>query len=335
MSRTLFGFFAAAGSLVAACLPALAVGPIAPPVAGTCLSVLSAPVEGVEPNALPFAETFERYAVDDGFAVSTHGWLAEPGDSSTIVDASAVPVPVAAPCVFAGRCLRLATEGLMLFNATTGRLGNVWVDLSASLVPCEDLLPLESLSGKQFALMVNAESNLVALCGVTGGYAVSAAPGAPALVGRGVRLTVQIAYDEALTVPFFRVFVDQQPVGWDLGYELPDEAGAGGGTWLPCALPVRVFYGVGFGGTGHVDSLTLSGAYLGPAGSPKASLDGGFALSWLTDYGRRYQVECCSDLASAQWQPFGAPVTGDGRTCRIPDVKGTSACGFFRIVPLD
>jgi hypothetical protein len=110
---------------------------------------------------------------------------------------------------------------------------------------------------------------------------------------------------------------------------------ASGGEWLPCATASRLFCGLGFTGCGCVDALAFSAANLGPAAAAPAGIVPAVAVSWLADYGRRYQVESCTDLTAGVWQPFGAPILGDGTTNTVFEATGARPGKFFRVTPLE
>jgi hypothetical protein len=144
-----------------------------------------------------------------------------------------------------------------------------------------------------------------------------------------------MAYAAVLTVPYFRVYIDQVAVTWAGGYRLPGVASANGGEWLPCATTNRTFNGLGFMECGYVDNLTFSDTYVGPDTAPQAGIAQAVAVSWLADYGRRYQVEACEDLESGVWQPFGVPIVGDGTTNRVYDAVGSASRRFYRVTPVE
>ena len=315
-----------------ACCAPVRAGQIAPPAgAGTFLFVPSEPVSGVVPNMLPFTETFDSYPLNFPFESPTNGWSKTSGDASTTVPVTALPVTPSAPALFSGGCLLLATEGGTFYNVTTGSQRAVWADLSVLLVPCEER-PFPS-AGTQLGVLLDMDSRLVAYCGLTNGFAVSGIQFAPS-PGQTFRLTLQITYAEELAVPYFRVFVNQVAVVWSAGCRLPGVPSGSGGEWLPCAGTGRAFCGLAFQGNGYVDSLTLSGAYLGPDVQPQAGIAQAVAISWLSDYARSYQVETCEDLEGGEWQPFGAPVLGNGETNTVFDAVGCISRKFYRVTPL-
>ena len=313
------------------CSAPVCAGQIMPPGAGTFVFVPSAPGSGVVPNTLPFTETFDPYPVNFTFESPTNGWAKTSGDASATAPVTALPVTPSAPSLFSGGCLSLATEGGTFYNVTTGSLRDVWADLSVLLVPCEER-PVPS-SGTRLGVLLDMDSRLVAYCGLTNSFAVSDIQFAPS-PGQTFRLTLQITFADELAVPHFRVFVDHVAVVWSAGCRLPGVPSGRGGEWLPCAGTGRAFSGLAFQGNGYVDSLTLSGAYLGPDVQPQAGIAQAVAVSWLSDYGRSYQVEACENLEGGEWQPFGAPVLGNGETNTVFDTVGPSSRKFYRVTPL-
>jgi hypothetical protein len=209
----------------------------------------------------------------------------------------------------------------------------MWVDLCAWLVPCEDLPHEEMTAGSQLGLCLDSDSRLNVYCGLTNGFIASGVQLGPA-PGRTVRITLQIAYADTLTVPYFRISVDQTNVIWDAGYRLPDIPSENGGAWLPCATTNRTFHGLGLAGWGNVDNLAFSDTYLGSDGPPQAGIAQAVAISWLSEYGRLYQVETCEDLVSGEWRPMGDVILGNGETNAVFDTVGSSARRFYRVTPL-
>ena len=301
------------------------------PLSGSYIFVPSAPVSGVVPNSLPFTDTFDEYPVWFFFEPSTNGWkqAALFGDASHTMSVSGLPVVPGDASLFSGNCFAFETEGQTLYNVTTGRAQNVWVDLSVLMVPCEDTPYEELTSGNQLGLFVDVVSNLTAYCGLTNGFASSGIQ-----LMRKARLTLQLAYADSLSVPFFKVYIDQVAVRWSAGYRLPDVPSASGGEWLPCATTNRMFCGLGFMGNGYVDALKFSASNLGPDVPAQASLSHAGALSWRSDYGRTYQVETCTNIVGGLWQPFGAQILGDGTTNMVYDTVGSAPRKFYRVMPL-
>ena len=301
-------------------------------VPGTCIFVPAATVSGVVPNALPFTETFDQYPVSYWFNPPTNGWLQDVGDASHTVSATTLPVTPGGAAQFSGNCLSLETEGQTLYNVTTGHAQNVWIDLSVLMVPCEDL-PEFFPETTQLGLLLDWNNRFMVYCGLTNQFIDSGIQFATG--GQKVHLTLQIANAGSLQIPYFRVFVDQTNVVWGAGYSLPGVPSSGdGGAWLPCATTNRMFCGLGFLGSGAVDSLTFSEAYLGPDDPHQTMIAQAVAISWLSDYGRIYQVESCENLSGGLWQPFGAPVLGDGKTNTVFDAVGSVSRKFYRVMPL-
>ena len=302
---------------------------------GAYIFVPSTPVAGVVPNALPFTETFDRYPVPFWFEPPTNGWkqAASFGDASHTVPATELPVTPGEAYLFSGNCLNFETEGQTLYNVTTGRVQNVWVDMSVLMIPSEDLPREELNAGHQLGLCLDEFYRLNVFCGLTNVFLTSGVQFAT--WEQKVRLTLQIAYADNLAVPFFRVYIDQVAVNWSVGCRLPGVASVSGGEWLPCATTNRAFYGLGFMGCGYVDELKFSDTYVGPDAPTQAGISQAVAVSWMSDYGRRYQVETCADLASGMWLPFGAPILGSGTTNTVYDATGSVSRKFYRVTPLE
>jgi len=200
---------------------------------------------------MPFTETFDPYPVNYGFAVSANGWIQNISDASRTVAVTELPVTPASPSQFSGNCLSLDTEGATLYNFTTGHIQNVWIDMSVWVVPCEELPWEEMTSGHQLGLCLDSDNRFNVYCGLTNGFVASGSQYAYAS-GQTVRVTMQIAYADYLTVPYFRISIDQTHVIWDAGYRLPDILSTSGGEWQSFGDPIlgdgttnTVFYTVG------------------------------------------------------------------------------------------
>lgn len=298
---------------------------------GTYIFVPSELVSGAMPNALPFTETFDKYPAGFGFATPTNGWLCALTDASRTVPSTVLPKDaLGEPPLFSGNCLELGTEGNTLYNATTSQAQNVWIDMSVIMTPGE--LP-SVVPGTQLGVALDCDYRLNVYSGLTNVFVPSGIQLATTW-GQGLRLTLQIAYNDNLTVPYFRVFIDQTNVIWEAGYRLPDVPSECGGAWLPCATTNRTFNGLGFVDFGYVDALKFSDVNLGPVAPYQTGIKNAVAISWLSDYGQWYQVETSEDLASGEWQPFGEPVLGDGTTNTVFDAIGSVSCKFYRVTPL-
>jgi len=303
---------------------------------GTYISVPTVQATGTQANAMPYAESFDAYAVYTPVSSLTNGWSVLLGDASDIESASSIPFVSGNASLFSGNYLRLETEGQALFNATTGQTQNVWIDMSVVMIPGEDLPPADYKSQQLLGLCVDASNVLCAYCGGPSNRIVSSGIqlGDPFSATPKVRLTLQIAFADALPIPYFKVFLNQQALCWGEGYTLPGVASANGGEWLPCESTNRTFYGVSFKGCGAVDNLKISNTYLGPDTEVRAGIEQAVVISWFSDYGRIYQVETCSDLSSNAWQPFGAPISGTGKTNAVYEALGASPHKFYRVVPV-
>lgn len=313
-------------------------GTIHVPFQGNYIFVPSETVSGGLPNALPFMETFDTYPVHFPFGTPaigtlTNGWVkSSAGDQSWTVPVTELPVTPVGLSQFSGNCLSLSTEGGTLYNVTTGHAQNVWIDMSVLMVPSEEVPWTEMISGHQLGMCLDCNYRFNVYCGLTNGFLASGVQIA-SYPGQKFRLTLQIAYADNLTVPYFRVFIDQTNVIWNAGFSLPDIPSTSGGAWLPCATTNRIFNGLGLVGWANIDNLTFSDAYLGVDNQPQVGIEQAVAISWLTEYGRRYQVETSEDLASGEWQSFGDPILGDGTTNSIFDATGSVSRKFYRVTP--
>lgn len=303
---------------------------------GTYISVPTVQAAGAKANAMPYAETFDAYPVDTPASGWTNGWSVLLGDASCVRPASDVSGNSGDASLFTGNLLDLETEGQTLSNVTTGQVQNVWIDMSVVMIPGEDLPPADHKSQQLLGLCVDASNVLCAYCGGPSNRIVSSEIQVGDLYSAPpkVRLTLQIAFADALPLPYFKVFLNQQALYWGEGYSLPGVASVNGGEWLPCESTNRCFCGVNFIGNGRVDNLRISNTYLGPDTAVQAGIEQAVAISWFSDYGRTYQIETCSDLSSNAWQPFGAPIIGTGKTNAVYEAIGSSPHKFYRVSPV-
>ena len=305
----------------------------------TLITVPSVPAAETTSLALPVEETFEAYSTTVDFTYPTNGWSHEMGTESSIVPVSQLPTSPPPGLAFSEKCLKLDTQGTTDRWSVTGRADNVWIDLSILMIGSDSFRPLpdNSLLGIQIFDTIDESDNTIIdqrLCVACGGITnqwlihpgTLSAPPYPLH-----RITVQLAMSDALSVPYFRIFLDQTNLVWPEGFTLPDVPTENGGPWLPCMATNRAFHGVGFEGLGYVDTLAISDTSLGPLVPWQTGIGQAVALSWASDYGERYQVETCTDLTLGDWMPLGDPVVGNGTTNTVFEPTGAFPRKFYRV----
>jgi hypothetical protein len=240
------------------------------------------------------------------------------------------------------RYARLGAESADLVNAVTGSQRHVWLDMLVSFVPCDDEQGSSSRHD-QCALYVNWRSNLCAFARpAPSGVAVHVesasrldCPYPPAPVF--YRLSVHLAYLPQPTGSCFAVYVDGDAVDWPGGESLPGLPASGGhGPWLRCVPgSTNLFPGLAIGGYGYVDDLVVTDRYALPASNLLVRLDGCRNLLWASDFGRRYQVEACTNPIVHDWRSLGDPVLGTGQTNRFDDTTNRFPARFYRVKGID
>jgi uncharacterized repeat protein (TIGR03803 family) len=91
-------------------------------------------------------------------------------------------------------------------------------------------------------------------------------------------------------------------------------------------------YGGGAGGAGTVFRLTVAGA--APAFQPVGLANGTLSLTWSTEAGGTYQLQCNSDLSSTNWTNLGSPATATGATLSATDPVTNGPPRLYRVVLL-
>ena len=307
----------------------------------TLITVPSQPVSGTIPVAIPHRESFEEYSLNLWFSSPTNGWFTRESNESIICSVASLPTVPKAPLDFSGMCLSLDTQGETSSLVVTGRADNVWIDLSVLMLGSDVLppFPTNSQLGLTIRSVWDDSTNEIlyhqffVACGLTNSWLVSSQ-----IYSREnwqpFRVTVQIANAENLSVPFFRVFLNQTNIVWSSGFRLPDVPSAEGGAWLPCMTTNRVFSGVGFEGSGFLDEVVISDSNLGVVAPYQSTIGQAVAIAWPSDYGQRYQVETCRDLATGDWESFGEPIIGNGTTNTVFERTESAPQKFYRVVPL-
>jgi hypothetical protein len=56
------------------------------------------------------------------------------------------------------------------------------------------------------------------------------------------------------------------------------------------------------------------------------------SLTWSTEAGARYQLQCNSDLSSSNWTNLNSPFTGTGGTFSATDSATNGRQRFYRLV---
>ena len=306
----------------------------------TLITVPAKPVSGTIPVAIPHRESFEEYSLNLWFSSPTNGWFNRESNESKICSVASLPTVPKAPLNFSGQCLSLDTQGESSTLVVTGRADNVWIDLSVLMLGMDSLpyFPTNSQFGLTTRCTIDECNEILyhqffVACGLTNGWLVSSQiysnePWQP------FRVTVQIANDENLSIPFFRVFLNQTNIVWRSGFRLPDVPSAEGGAWLPCMTTNRVFCGVGLEGVGFLDEVAISDSNLGVVAPYQSTIGQAVAIAWPSDYGQRYQVETCRDLATGDWESFGEPIIGNGTTNTVFERTESAPQKFYRVVPL-
>lgn len=78
--------------------------------------------------------------------------------------------------------------------------------------------------------------------------------------------------------------------------------------------------------------LSIHLAYLPPptGGCFAVYVNGAAVINWPADFGRRYQVDACTNLLSNDWQPLGERLIGNGSTNYFTDAEGLPT-RFYRV----
>ncbi len=306
------------------------------------ITVPSVPAAETTALALPAEESFEAYSTAGHFNYPTNGWSHEMGTETSIMPVSALPTTPPPALAFSGKCLDLDAQGTTDRWSVTGRADNIWIDLSTVMIGSDSWpsLPGNSLLGVGLLDEMDESTNeiifqrlYVACGGTTNQWLLH-----PDMLFnppyQAHHITLQLAMADTLIVPYFRLFLNQTNLLWVDGFKLPDVPSENGGPWLPCMATNRAFHGVGFRGVGYVDTIKISDTSLGPLVPWQTDIGQAVALTWASDYGERYQVETCTDLALGDWTPLGDPVVGNGTTNTVFEPTGAFPRRFYRVTPL-
>lgn len=83
-----------------------------------------------------------------------------------------------------------------------------------------------------------------------------------------------------------------------------------------------------FSGTCPVDDRSLFRVELVASGAGQRAVD----LSWVTEPGRRYQVQASDAVTGTNWGPVGVGLIGDGRIAQASVPLPSSGARFFRVI---
>jgi hypothetical protein len=97
----------------------------------------------------------------------------------------------------------------------------------------------------------------------------------------------------------------------------------------------NLFPGVAFSGQGLLDDLVVSERYPLAASNLVVALESTNAILWASDFGRRYQVEACTNPIVHDWRSLGDPVLGTGQTNRFDDTTNRFPARFYRVKGID
>jgi hypothetical protein len=318
---------------------------------GVCGTIIRVPSSGnimtSRTETIPYADSFEGWTNRMYFCARSDNWVTLLGDASYVVEDTytyGLTPPLATKHTLVAN---LETEGQTLSCAVTGTASHVWVDMLTRIVPSEDA-PWDGdlhypWDDHEFglALFSNVQSNLVVF-GRTNEWTSWQANTSEILLDPSVwrRLTLHLAYPEELSDSFFSVSIDGELVAWPGGEALPGIASASGsGPWLRFAHKpaTRAFPGLQFKGIGLIDDLVIDDRYRGPTQATTAGVEQAMAITWPSDYGRRYRVDWCPmlSLSSNTWHTLQGAVTGNGTTNAVFDLKRNTSARFYRVVPLD
>jgi hypothetical protein len=287
-------------------------------------------------NAIPFQESFESYA-DNALIKGTNGWYSGLDDmtlaSNAALPGTVVEFPIATNH---SRYAWLRTEGDYLVNMATGSQQHVWVDMLASLVVSDSAPPTNA--PQQFALYTNYRSNLCVYARPPNtNKAIQVESACRTYLSNTnpptfIRLSVHLAYLGPPTGGCFAVYLNDTVVNWPDGETLPGiPATDGQGPWLRCVPGTsNAFPGIAFGGNGFLDDLVVTDRPVLPGTTFSAHIEGAATVRWPSDFGRRYQVDACTNLIVRGWQPVGEPTTGNGLTNVCTDADALPA-RFYRV----
>ena len=89
-----------------------------------------------------------------------------------------------------------------------------------------------------------------------------------------------------------------------------------------------------YGGPDACNWLDLAVAWAAPVLQPVGLTNGTLSLTWSTETGATYQLQCNSDLSSTNWTNLGSAVTAAGATLSATDPVTNGPPRFYRVVLL-
>ena len=327
---------------LAACLLAMPIACIAfhfPAGNGTVITIRpsTATESPSKTNTIPFQESFESY-INTAPLLGTNGWYDGDVNDFSLVTVSALPNSVVEFPIATNhtRYACIDTEGDYLINVITGTQQHVWVDMLTTLEPNE-VRPYTNGISQQLTLYVNTQSVLCAFARPPNtNNAIFVESSCQIDTGAFYRLSIHLAYLPQPTGGCVAVYLNDAAVNWPGGETLPGvPAAAGQGPWLRCVPGVtNCFPGLAFSGTFRLDDLVVSDHHVLPGNTFNAGISGAGTIRWPSDFGRRYQVDTCTNLLAHSWQSLGGFIIGNGMTNLFSDADGLPA-RFYRIRELD
>jgi uncharacterized repeat protein (TIGR03803 family) len=91
------------------------------------------------------------------------------------------------------------------------------------------------------------------------------------------------------------------------------------------------FYGTTYGGNGAAGG-TVFRLTIVPEVQTVTVTDGTLSLTWSTEPGGTYQLQCSSDLSSSNWANLGSPATAAATTLSASDYLTNGPQRFYRLV---
>lgn len=293
-------------------------------------------------NAIPFQESFESYP-NNSLIHGTNGWYSTPDDmthaTNAVLPGKVTDFPIVTNHT---RYARLQTYGEHLVNVITGNQEHVWLDMLVAFVPVEENPPTNGIA-PQLLLYANYRSNLCVYARppntnkaiyVESSCQMNAPFSGPPTF---YRLSVHIAYLAPPTGGCFAVYLNDAAVDWPGGESLPGVPTTDGqGPWLRCAPGAsNSFPGIAFRGTGYLDDLVVTDHYVLRGSDFIANIEGAATIAWPSEFGRRYQVDACTNLLFRDWQPQGETVKGNGITNLFNDTTNGLPLRFYRVRTVD
>ena len=96
-----------------------------------------------------------------------------------------------------------------------------------------------------------------------------------------------------------------------------------------------LFPGIALAGSGYLDDLVVTDRYVLPTTNLLTTITSAGMIGWPSDFGRQYQVEACTDLVAAVWQPLGETATGNGLTNVLNDATYGLPRLFYQVIGIE